>query len=167
MMGQDSMRQYWLPWLVGMPAEGARAACSLIFGGVLERLPRLRIMLAHGGGAFPFTLGRIEHGYHARPDLCAVNVSRPPREFARRFYVDSLVHDERALRFLLDAFGAERIALGSDYPFPLGEDRPGTLIESLDDVPGEARARLLAGTALEFLGLSAGRFQEAGGGTPA
>jgi len=157
MMGKEEMPRYWLPWLVGMPAEASRAACSLIFGGVLERLPRLKIMLAHGGGAFPFTLGRVERGFTARPDLCAVDNDRNPREYVKRLFVDSLVHDPQALRYLLDLFGPERIALGSDYPFPLGEPAPGALIESMSlDEP--VRDRLLAGTALEFLGLPRHRF---------
>src|SRR5207237_1862473 len=89
MMGQERMQKYWLPWLVGMPAETALAICSLIFGGVLERLPRLRIAFAHGGGAFPGTLGRIEHGYFARPDLVAVdNPQQPPSHYLNRIYVD-------------------------------------------------------------------------------
>src|ERR1051325_3433091 len=75
MMGEKDMRKYWLPWLVGMPAEVSRAICSLIFAGVLERLPRLRIAFAHGGGSFPSTLGRIEHGFQGRPDLCAIDNS--------------------------------------------------------------------------------------------
>ncbi|HEY4560836.1 MAG TPA: amidohydrolase family protein, partial [Lysobacter sp.] len=73
MMGSESMPKYWLPWLVGMPAEQSRAACCLIFGGVLERLPRLKICLAHGGGSFPYTIGRIEHGFNMRPDLVATD----------------------------------------------------------------------------------------------
>lgn len=158
MMGKEAMPRYWLPWLVGMPAESARAACSLIFGGVLERLPRLRIMLAHGGGAFPFTLGRIERGFTTRPDLCAVDNDRNPREYVKRLFVDSLVHDPKALHYLLDLFGPERIALGSDYPFPLGEARAGALIESMD-LAEPVRDRLLAGTALEFLGLPRDRFE--------
>ncbi|HEY7574026.1 MAG TPA: amidohydrolase family protein [Thermoanaerobaculia bacterium] len=158
MAGRERMPRYWLPWLVGMPAELSLAICSLIFGGVLERLPNLRIAFAHGGGAFPATIGRIARGFEARPDLCAVTNDVPPREYLKRIYVDSLVHDPRMLRYLLDSMGAERIALGSDYPFPLGEPRPGELIES-SGLPEETRARLMHGTALEWLGLSAGRFQ--------
>jgi len=151
MLGQERMRRYWLPWLVGMPAELSLAICSIIFGGVLERLPGLRIAFAHGGGAFPGTIGRIEHGFHARPDLCAVDNKVAPRAYLGRFYVDSLVHDAEALRTLLRLFGAERVALGSDYPFPLGEAVPGALIDTLGDLAPEVRARLRAGTALEFL----------------
>jgi len=153
-LGRERMQKYWLPWLVGMPAETSLAICSVIFGGVLERLPQLRIGFAHGGGAFPGTIGRIEHGFRVRPDLCAVDNSRSPREYLGKFYLDSLVHDADALRQLLRLVGAERIALGSDYPFPLGEACPGALIESMDDLSPQTRARLLAGTAMEFLGLS-------------
>ena len=153
MLGKDRMTKYWLPWLVGMPADTALAICSVIFGGVLERLPRLRIAFAHGGGAFFGTLGRIEHGFITRPDLCAVDNPINPREYLGRFYVDSLVHDPEMLRLLIRMVGAERVALGSDYPFPLGEERPGTLIESLDELTAPVKQRLLAGTAAEFLGL--------------
>jgi aminocarboxymuconate-semialdehyde decarboxylase len=120
---------------------------------VLERLPRLRIAFAHGGGAFPGTIGRIEHGFLCRPDLCAVDNPRNPREYLGKFYLDSLVHDADALRHLIRLVGPERIALGTDYPFPLGEQEPGRLIESLTDLSAAVRHRLLAGTALEFLGL--------------
>jgi aminocarboxymuconate-semialdehyde decarboxylase len=158
MLGRERMSRYWLPWLVGMPAETALAICSLIFGGVLDRLPDLRVAFAHGGGSFAFTLGRIERAFCARPDLIRVNEIAEPRSYLDRIYFDSIVHDARALRFLIRTAGAERIALGSDYPFPLGEPQPGALIESLDDLPAPDRQRLLSGTALEFLGLPAGAF---------
>jgi aminocarboxymuconate-semialdehyde decarboxylase len=154
MMGQERMPKYWLPWLVGMPAEVSLAICSLIFGGVLERLPKLRVAFAHGGGAFPATIGRVEHGFFARPDLCAVDNDVSPRAYLSRIYVDSLVHDPGTLRYLLGLLGPERIALGSDYPFPLGEAVPGRMIEAMDDIDDTTRARLLAGTALEWLGRS-------------
>ncbi|MCH8241323.1 MAG: amidohydrolase [Planctomycetes bacterium] len=160
MMGKDAMPKYWLPWLVGMPAETSLAICSVIFGGVLQRLPNLRIGFAHGGGAFPGTIGRIEHGFRVRPDLCAADNDVNPRDYLGRFYVDSLVHDADALRFLIELMGADRIALGSDYPFPLGEASPGRLIDSMTGLSDETKKRLLAGTALEFLGLSIDRFSE-------
>jgi aminocarboxymuconate-semialdehyde decarboxylase len=152
MVGQEKMQKYWLPWLVGMPAETCLAICSMIFGGILERLPGLKVCFAHGGGSFPFTLGRIAHGFVSRPDLVAVDNDVDPREYAGRFWVDSLVHDAEALRYLVRLFGAERIALGSDYPFPLGEWVPGELIESMDELSSRTRDLLLAGSALEFLG---------------
>ena len=159
MMGKDRMPKYWLPWLVGMPAESALAICSMIFGGVFERFPKLRVAFAHGGGSFPGTIGRIEHGFSVRPDLVAIDNKTNPRKYLAsdkgpaRFYVDSLVHDADALRLLLNVFGAERIALGSDYPFPLGEAEPGKLVESIADLPAKQKAKILSETAREFLGL--------------
>ncbi len=152
MMGKDRMPKYWLPWLVGMPAETSLAICSMIFGGVLERLPDLRVAFAHGGGSFPGTIGRIEHGFNVRPDLCAVDNDVNPREYLGKFYVDSLVHDPDVLRYLIHLVGADKIALGSDYPFPLGEHIPGKMIESMDDLDRETRAWLLHRSALQWLG---------------
>ena len=151
MMGEARMRKYWLPWLVGMPAESSLALCSLIFGGVLERLPTLRVAVAHGGGAFPATLGRIQHGFEARPDLVAVDNPVPPRAYLGRFWVDSLVHDPDMLRFLVKLLGEDRVMLGSDYPFPLGEAVPGMLIRSVPELAA-ARAKLLGENALRWLG---------------
>jgi aminocarboxymuconate-semialdehyde decarboxylase len=155
MLGKERMGRYWLPWLVGMPAETAIAVCSLVLGGVLERLPRLRVAFAHGGGAFPWTLGRIEHAFAVRPDLCATATQASPRRQLHRLYFDSLLHDAEALRLLIRLVGVHRVALGSDYPFPLGEAEPGKLIESLPELTGHEKQRLLAGTALEFLGMEA------------
>lgn len=153
MLAKERMSKYWLGWLVGMPAETALAICSVIFGGVLDRLPRLRIGFAHGGGSFPGTIGRIEAGYLSRPDLCGTDCAENPRNYFGRFYLDSLTHDAQAIRNLIRLTGAHRIALGSDYPFPLGEQHPGALIESMTDLPIEARDQLLFRTAQEFLGL--------------
>ena len=157
MMGQTDMPKYWLPWLVGMPAETSRAICSLIFGGVLEKYPNLSIAFAHGGGAFPFTAGRVDHGFNVRPDLCAADNEVLPSSYLKQFYVDSLVHDENAMNFIIQTMGVERIAMGSDYPFPLGEHHPGKLIESMD-LSDVTKQRLLAGTALEWLGLNENEF---------
>ncbi|MDX1455200.1 MAG: amidohydrolase family protein [Gammaproteobacteria bacterium] len=158
MLARERMPKYWLPWLVGMPAETTMAICSMIFGGVFERLPKLRVAFAHGGGAFPFTIGRIQHGFDVRPDLCAVDNAVSPRDYLGRFWLDSLVHDTAALKYMIELVGAERIALGSDYPFPLGEHHPGELIESLDLEP-ETRDLLLHGAALEWLDLPLSRFE--------
>ncbi len=152
MLGKERMRKYWTPWLVAMPAETALAVCSMIFGGVFERLPKLRVCFAHGGGAFPATAGRIEHGFQVRPDLCAVDNKVNPMSYLGRFYVDSLVHHPGMLQYMIDLMGANSIALGSDYPFPLGEQIPGKLIESMP-LDTQTREKLLHGTALEWLKL--------------
>ncbi|TQV85582.1 amidohydrolase family protein [Aliikangiella coralliicola] len=157
MMGKEQMKDYWLPWLVGMPAETSLAMCSMIFGGVFEKLPKLKVAFAHGGGSFPSTIGRIEHGFNCRPDLVAVDNNVNPREYLDRFYLDTLVHDPKMLNYLIDLMGPERLALGTDYPFPLGELSPGKLInETIADET--VRKRLLHGTAIEWLGLEAARF---------
>jgi aminocarboxymuconate-semialdehyde decarboxylase len=158
MMGRDAMRRYWLPWLVSMPAETSRAICSMIFGGVLERLPTLRVNFAHGGGSFPATIGRIEHGFHVRPDLVAIDNAVNPREYLGRFWLDSLVHDPVMLRYVVDLIGENRVTLGSDYPFPLGEEHPGALIESMEDFSPARKARLLGENALDWLQVGKERF---------
>lgn len=155
MMGREKMPRYWLPWLVGMPAETSLAICSIIFGGVLDRFPDLRFCFAHGGGSFPMTLGRIEHGFHVRPDLVQIRTTTEPRSLLDKLYFDSLVHDAEVLRYMLGLFGAERIMLGSDYPFPLGELQPGALIASMSDLTEEVRDRLYSGTALEWMQVEA------------
>jgi aminocarboxymuconate-semialdehyde decarboxylase len=151
MMGSESMPNYWMPWLVGMPAEQSRAACALIFGGVLEQFPKLRVMLAHGGGSFPYTIGRIEHGFNMRPDLVAIDNPHNPRNYFKQLFFDSCVHDARALRYLLDTVGSDRVMLGTDYPFPLGEQEPGSGIMALP-MPENEQAQLFHGSALAWLG---------------
>jgi aminocarboxymuconate-semialdehyde decarboxylase len=157
MMGEQFMQKYWLPWLVGMPAETSRAICSILFSGVLERLPKLRIAFAHGGGSFPSTIGRIEHGFKMRPDLCGIDNAVNPRNYLNRFYLDSLVHEPMMLDYLIKLMGADKVALGTDYPFPLGEEVPGELIESMP-YNDQIKERLLSGTALEWLKLDKNKF---------
>ena len=153
MMGESEMKKYWLPWLVGMPAETSRAICSLIFGGVFERLPNLRVAFAHGGGSFPGTVGRIQHGFDVRPDLCAVDNNVAPKNYLEKFWVDSLVHDTDSLDYLIKIFGINKIALGTDYPFPLGDLEPGKLIES-SNYSDEMKEKMLSRNALDWLGLN-------------
>ena len=151
MMGKDRMPKYWLPWLVGMPAETSLAICSMIFGGVFEKLPRLKVCFAHGGGSFPSTIGRIEHGFKVRPDLCAIDNNINPKKYLGRFWLDSLVHDEMAMKYVIDLIGEDKIVMGSDYPFPLGEHVPGGLIESIEDMNDYVKDKLLWKNAIDFL----------------
>jgi aminocarboxymuconate-semialdehyde decarboxylase len=157
MMGTKQMSKYWLPWLVGMPAETNRAICSLIFGGVFERFPKLRFAFAHGGGSFPAHLGRIERGFDVRPDLTAIDNNINPTKYVGRFYVDSLMHDEKFLRYVIDLVGEDKVCLGSDYPFPLGESVPGEEIERLK-LPKKPKDKLLYKNALAWLDLDKKKF---------
>lgn len=152
MMGFHLMRKYWLPWLVGMPAETSRAITSLIFGGVMEKYPKLRFAFAHGGGSFPATIGRVEHGFNCRPDLVAIDNPHNPRKYLNKFWIDSLVHDPVALEFIIKVMGEDKICMGSDYPFPLGEWQPGKLIEEtiLND---HVKKKLLVDNVLDFLNM--------------
>jgi len=153
------MKDYWLPWLIGMPAETATAMCCMIMGGVFEKFPKLKVCFAHGGGCFSFGFGRVQHGFDVRPDLCAFRNSITPRSYVGRFYTDSLVHDTEALKFLVNFIGKDHVLLGSDYPFPLGEHHPGKLIESMPDFDDDTKDNLLAGNACEFLGLDRKDFE--------
>ena len=157
MMGMESMRRYWLPWLVGMPAETSRAMCSMIFGGVLERLPDLRVCFSHAGGSFFGTIGRIEHGYNCRPDLVAVDNAHNPREYIGKFWVDSITHDAKALQFILDHQGSKRVCLGSDYPFPLGDLEIGRFITEMG-LPQDQVEDIFCNATLEWLQLSKDEF---------
>jgi len=157
MMGFDSMTKYWLPWLVGMPAETSRAACSMIFGGVLERLPKLRVCFSHAGGSFLPTLGRIEHGFNCRPDLVAIDNQVNPRDYVGKFWVDSITHDIDALKYILNMQGAKRVCLGSDYPFPLGDLEIGKFIEE-SDIPMNQIEDIFCHATMEWLGLELNDF---------
>ena len=129
-IGQERMGQYYLPFMVGYPADSALAAARLILGGVLERLPRLRICFAHGGGAFPAALGRLDHGHRVRPEARKF-IAEPPSRYARSLYFDTLTHDPKLLAFNLEKFGSQRIMIGSDYPFDMGVEHPLAQLEGL------------------------------------
>ncbi len=152
MMGFHSMEKYWLPWLVGMPAETSRAICSLLFSGVFERLPGVRFCFAHAGGAFLPTIGRIEHGFNCRPDLVAVDNPVNPRKYLGHFWVDCITHDIKMLRYILDLVGEDKVTLGSDYPFPLGDLTIGRFIEE-SDLPESTRRKIFSQNTFEWLGL--------------
>lgn len=148
-IGQERMGQYYLPFMVGYPADSALAAARLILGGVLERLPKLRICFAHGGGAFPAALGRLDHGHRVRPEAQKF-ITHPPSHYAKGLYFDTLTHDASLLAFNLQKFGSERIMIGSDYPFDMGVEHPLAQLEgvkldaaALDDITHKTARRFL------------------------
>ena len=132
MMGKKKMSKYWLPWLVGMPAETSRAMCSMIFGGIFDKFPDLRVNFCHASGSFLSTIGRIEHGFNSRPDLVACDNLKNPREYCGHFWVDCITHDQDMLHYVLKMQGSKRVTLGSDYPFPLGDLEIGEFINQMN-----------------------------------
>ncbi|MGC2259939.1 MAG: tryptophan 2,3-dioxygenase family protein [Candidatus Sulfotelmatobacter sp.] len=152
MLGQERMPKYMMPWTVGMPAETQLSVVALILSGAFDRLPRsLRICFAHGGGSFAFLLGRLENAWHHHP-VARGDCQHPPSYYLDRFCVDSAIFDQRTLQFLVGTMGADRVLLGSDYPFPLGEERVGNLIRQ-SNLPQHTKSKLLGGNATEFLKL--------------
>uniref|UniRef100_A0A1I7X7E6 2-amino-3-carboxymuconate-6-semialdehyde decarboxylase n=1 Tax=Heterorhabditis bacteriophora TaxID=37862 RepID=A0A1I7X7E6_HETBA len=127
------LSKFWMPWLVGMPSETAQAICCILMGNVLLQFPRLRFCFAHGGGSYPIIRGRVAHGYSVgmRPDLCANECGKNPRDLDYQLWTDSLVHDPFALQLLLSVVGKEHVVFGTDYPFPLGEVEVGRMTTAL------------------------------------
>jgi len=154
MMAPERMPKYMMAWTVGMPAETQLSIVAMILGGAFDRLPKsLRICFAHGGGSFAFLLGRLENAWHNR-DIVRAGSKAPPSTYCDRFSVDSAVFDDRALRLLVEVMGEDRIILGSDYPFPLGELEIGSLVRKSQHLSAGAKAKILGANALAFLDLS-------------
>ncbi|MBL7839908.1 MAG: amidohydrolase [Cyclobacteriaceae bacterium] len=157
MMGEKNIQRYWLPWLVGMPAETARAVCSMIFAGIFEKLPKLRVNFAHAGGSFLSTIGRIQHGFECRPDLVAIDNNIGPKHYLGKFWVDSITHDPLMLDYVLKLQGSKKITLGTDYPFPLGDLEVGKFIEDMS-IDSSIKEDIFCNAPLEWLGVSKERF---------
>lgn len=152
MPASPRLERWMAQWLTGMPAETHLSVLSLVLGGAFDRLPRsLRICFAHGGGSFPFWVGRMDNAWHQRSDVVGTS-ERPPSEYLDRFSVDTVVFSEPALQLLVRTMGAERVMLGSDYPYPLGERPVGQLVRTAGFLDERDRERLLGGNAVRFLG---------------
>ncbi|MFO1342262.1 MAG: amidohydrolase family protein [Burkholderiales bacterium] len=153
MMGGERLKRWMSAWTVAMPAETQFGIMAMILGGAFDRLPRdLRICFAHGGGGFPYLLGRLENAWHRR-DVVRGDSKHPPSHYLDRFSVDSAVFDPRALRLLIDTMGTNRIMVGSDAPFPLGEEHIGDLVRNQPDVNPADRAAILRDNAKTFFRL--------------
>lgn len=152
MLAPERTPRYMMPWTVGMPAETQLGIVAMILGGAFDKLPKnLKICFAHGGGSFAFLLGRLENAWQHHPVAHGV-CERTPSEYVERFLVDSAVFDARTLEFLVEKMGAERVMLGSDYPFPLGEHGIGSVIRNTG-LSNDAKSKMLGGNALRFLGI--------------
>lgn len=155
MAGSPRLDRWMAQWLVGMPAETHLSVLAMILGGVFDHVPdTLRICFAHGGGSFPLWLGRMENAWHRKHDV--IGASRyPPSHYLGRFYVDSVVFDERALRLLVDTAGADHVVVGSDYPYPLGERPAGRVVREACFLDALTREKILVRNAQRFLGRDA------------
>jgi aminocarboxymuconate-semialdehyde decarboxylase len=154
MMGTERMKRWMLPWLVSMPAETQLGIVSLILSGAFERLPRgLKLCFAHGGGSFAWLLGRVDNAWQHR-DIVRQDCPQPPSSYVDRFSVDSAVFDPDALALLVKVMGAERVMLGSDSPFPLGEQQVGALVRGHGGLSARDKQAILGGNAARFFGLA-------------
>jgi aminocarboxymuconate-semialdehyde decarboxylase len=154
MMGDERMKRWMLPWLVAMPAETQLSILSLVLSGAFERLPRsLALIFAHGGGSFAWLLGRVDNAWRER-DIVRADCPNLPSSYCDRFCVDSAIFNAPALRMLVDTFGSERVLLGTDAPFPLGETRPGALVEAAYHDDAAVREAVLRGNAARLFGLA-------------
>lgn len=148
-MAQDRTPRHNFLYTIGMPSETALAGASLIWSGIMEKCPNLKVCLAHGGGSFPYILPRLDQGWEVWPHLRLTE--HPPSHYAKNFYFDSLVYDKDNLAFLIERFGHDKIIMGSDYPFLLREIDPGKVIDDSPDLPSEVKKAILGENALQFL----------------
>lgn len=150
--GMDRLQNFYLNNLIGNPLDTTIAAVNLMFGGVFERYPGLKVVLAHGGGQLPFIFGRIEHGYEVRPEP-KEKVRRPPRAFLKNFYFDTITHHPDALRYLIAFAGIEHVLLGSDYPYDMGDPDPARTVSELSGVEEMDRRKIMRDNAVSLFGL--------------
>jgi len=143
--GMDRLQDFYLSNLIGNPLDTTIAAARLIFSGVLERYPRLKIILAHGGGQLPYIFGRIEHGYQVRPE-CKEAIHRSPRNFLNHFYFDTVTHSQEALQYLVSL-------VGSDYPYDMGDPDPSETVDQLTRITDEDRRKIVGGNTVALFGL--------------
>ena len=151
-IGVDRMREYYLHNLLGNPIDTARCIADIVFSGLLEAYPQLKLLFAHGGGAVPFIRGRYEHGWHVRQEP-KVHIDRPPSEYIKLLYFDTITHWDKALAFLIETVGADHTVVGSDYPFDMGPAEPVRFVKSVESISAEDKAKILSGNAIRLLKL--------------
>lgn len=147
---KEGLQQYYLTNLVGNPVDTLMCGTHLIFGGVLEALPELRVVLAHGGGLLPYLIGRLTHGHMVREEA-KVNTTTAPKELLHRLYFDSILFDPEPLRYLVNVAGADRVVLGSDAPFDMGDPDPRGTVERVAGITEADLAQVLGAGAASIL----------------
>lgn len=152
--GEERMQDYYLHNLLGMVAETGLAIASVIYGGILERLPTLKIIFAHAGGVFPYIVGRMDHGYKVRTKECTQAIPHPPSHYLRQVYFDCMSFHPLALRYLVDTVGADRVLIGSDYPFDMGPtDGPVVEVLANPHLTNDEKEQIFGRTAAQLFGL--------------
>jgi aminocarboxymuconate-semialdehyde decarboxylase len=151
-IGAARLGAFYLNNLLGNPFDTAVAAAHLVFGGVLDRHPKLEVCLPHAGGAMPYLVGRLQHGQRVRPENQKV-ARKPFSAYLRRFTYDTISHAPESMRYLVDLVGADRVMLGSDYCFDMGPTRPREIVDKQLRLSSVDRARILSGNARRLLGL--------------
>lgn len=149
--GTDLTR-YFMDNAVGRPAESSVALAGLILSGVFERFPRLRLCTVHGAGFVPYQIGRLDRAYAQQPDQAGEKITRLPSEYLRMTYADTIVHDPGALAFLVDVMGSERVLVGSDYPFAMGDSDPVRFVESAPGLEPDQVSAIVSGNAKSIFG---------------
>ena len=148
---RDPKMKSWVPVLVENPFNTSMAISSLIFGGVMEKFPKLKFQFSHTGGFAPYLRGRWEHGYLVWPDC--KNIPKPPSEYFKLFYFDTIAHYDPALAFLVDTVGANKVVMGSDYPYVMGDLNPIATVRNAGGISAADKAQILERTAVELLKL--------------
>ena len=152
--GLDRLLDFYLNNLIGNPLDTTIAAANLIFSGVLEKYPGLKIILAHAGGQFPYIIGRWEHGYQVRPE-CKEKVHQSPMAFFKNFYFDTITHNPDALRYLVSLAGSDHVLLGTDYPYDMGDENPVQTVSQLSKIKAADRRKIMRENAIALFGLKA------------
>lgn len=150
--GMDRLQEFYLSNLIGNPLDTTIAAAQLIFSGVLERYPNLKIILAHGGGQFPYILGRLVHGYEVRPES-KEKIKSSPQAFLKNFYYDTITHNKEALTYLISRMGSDRVLMGTDYPYDMGDTNPVQTVTQQQDISEKDRQKILKENAISLFGL--------------
>jgi len=151
--GMDRLQNFYLNNLIGNPLDTTIAAAYLIFSGVLEKYPNLKVVLAHGGGQLPYIFGRLEHGFEVRPE-CKETLCRSPRHLLKHFYFDIITHSQEALRYLVSLVGSDHVLLGTDYPYDMGNHQPVETVSRLPDITDSDRMKMMRDNAIGLFGLT-------------
>jgi aminocarboxymuconate-semialdehyde decarboxylase len=154
---KERMGDHYFRNTIGHPLESALAVGHLVFDGYLEKYPGLKICIAHGGGYIPTYSGRFDHPYHLRDD-CRTIISKPPSEYIKKLYFDTVVFTEHQLRYMIETWGADKVVMGTDYPYDMAEPDPVGHVNSVQGLDDDGKAKIMGGNAAELLGLDVSQY---------